>query len=255
METGTSHERDIVTLLDDIAYVNKASGEEIERVGRRIDQLIAGAALPREIADALAREISGQLGPLSAQVKFTASAVRSLQSQSGQSRSGQSRSAPASPAKSDAPAGLCFPAEALAGNKNLLPLEAANGLKFSWSGADPEIRFEFALDRSQRVELQMRLVALIKPEYSRQMRVLVDGRHLAHRFAPDGALYLVSCVLPATGQAGQTEVRIILPDTHCPTDLGSGLDGRRLGIAIHEIRFVRPRSALGRLFKWLKLAK
>jgi len=66
-------------------------------------------------------------------------------------------------------------------------------------------------------------------------------------------LFVASCVLPPTDKDGQTEISVILPATHCPTDLGAGLDGRTLGIAISEIRFGKPESGFSHLLRRLKL--
>jgi hypothetical protein len=101
--------------------------------------------------------------------------------------------------------------------------------------------------------MQIRMVALIKPEYSKQLKVFIDGTHVNHRFILDGSLFVVSCLLPYSTKTSLTEVIIRLPATHCPTDLGSSLDGRRLGIAISEICFGKPESSFTHLLKRLKL--
>ena len=103
--------------------------------------------------------------------------------------------------------------------------------------------------------MQIRLFALIKPEYSKQMKVLIDGKHIKHRFTLDGSLFVVSCLLPSSDKSSQTGVKIVLPGTHSPTDLGSSLDGRKLGIAISEIRFGKPDSGFDPLLKRLRLKK
>jgi len=250
----TDHKQgDAANLLDDIHFVNQAASKEIRHVESRLRERIGDEALPENLAAPLLEEISTQLGQLAAKVKLTEKAIHSLQSrQKNKTKAGNNIAV----APGTKQAGISFPANALAGTGNLLPLEtASNGISYCWTGADPETGFSFALDRSKKLEMQIRLFALIKPEYSKQLKVIIDGAHVKHRFTLDGSLFVVSCRLPVSATTSQTTVSIILPATHCPTDLGGGLDGRTLGIAISDIHFGKPTSRLTHLLRRLRIKK
>ena len=117
------------------------------------------------------------------------------------------------------------------------------------------IPFTFSLDRSKALGMRIRLFALIKPEFSKQLHVLVDGQRLKHEFGLDGSLFVVSSAIPASDSSEETEVKIVLPSTYSPMELGTSHDGRKLGIAITDIRFGQPDGGFARLLKRLKLKR
>jgi len=240
-------------LLDDIRYVNMSNEAEIQRVGEDLLQHLAEVKLPKSVTNALIENISTQLGQLAVKVKMTEKAIQSLQAE--QKHNGK-------PGKNtEIQNGFQtnekrFPANQLVGGGNLLPLESSTGgVSYRWSGAGLEIPFQFMLNRNNKLEMQIRLYALIKPEYSKLLKVFIDGQHIKHRFYLDGSLFVVSCTLPVSASASQTEIKIQLPGTHSPSELGGGPDHRKLGIAISEIRFCKPSSGLSYLLKRLRLKK
>jgi len=237
-------------LLDDIRYVNQVSEQEVQRLRERLRRRVSAAGLHQDATGPLLDEVSAQLGLLSAKVKLTNQAVRSLQKEID--RPGRSKDIVADTGKMKPPPYLTFGAAQLVENKNLLPMESVDGIDYCWSGADPEIRFSFPLDRSEKLGMQIRLLALIKPEYLRKMKIMIDGEHAKHRFAVDGRLYVVNCVLPSDQKGTPTDIAVLLPGTHRPADLGSSQDGRLLGVAISEIRFGDPESWLSNMLKRLK---
>ena len=90
-----------------------------------------------------------------------------------------------------------FTANQLAHNKNLLPIESsADGINYCWSGASPQLDFTFSLDRRRSFSMQVRVFALIKPEYLKQLKLFIDGMHIKHRFSVDRRLFVLSCNLP-----------------------------------------------------------
>lgn len=240
-------------LMDDIRYVNQSNEAEIVRISNHIRQHIAKVNLPQSVADSLIEYISTQLGQLASKVKMTEKAIQSLHAEqkhkvkTGKTTENQS---------SFQPFDKSFPANQLVSNGNLLPIEfSASDVSYRWSGAGPKIPFHFMLNRNNKLEMQIRLFALIKPEYSKQLKVFIDGQHIKHRFYIDGSLFVVSCTLPVSTSTSPTEILVLLPGTHCPSELGEGQDRRTLGIAISEIRFGKPRSGLSYLLKRLRLQK
>lgn len=251
MQEEKQQQLNISELLDDITYVNQANKAEIKRVGDLMRSRIAAAKLPGKIPDSLIKELSGQLGQLSAQVKMTEKLVRS-------NRHGRkNKTAPVSlknKIKSNIPE-VRFGVEQLAGTKNLLPIESTgDGVSYVWSSSDPEIRFSFNLDRSKSVGMKIRLFALIKPEFSKQLKILIDGTHINHRFSVDEGLFVLSCTLAPSIKSERTEVKIVLPATHSPMELGPSRDDRKLGVAITEICFGKPEGGLNHLLKRLKIS-
>jgi hypothetical protein len=243
--------RDGSGLLDDIRYVNQVCEEEIQKLREQMRQRIGDAELPDDVSASLIEEVSAQLGRLGAKVKMTDQIVKSLKTE--RKKPSQAPSVTIDAGNRTDPSDTVIKAAQLAGTRNMLPMESADGIDFCWSGADPEISISARLDRSKKLGMQIRLFALIKPEYSKQMQVMIDGAHVKHHFAAEGRLFVVSCVLPPADKTGPTEIRIILPATHCPTDIGAGLDGRTLGIAVNEIRFGKPESGFNHLLRRLKL--
>ena len=239
-------------LLNDIRYVNQITKEEIKRSDDHLRKLIDNASLPETVVDSLVGEISTQLGKLTVKANLTEKAVRALQSR--QKPIKKARPVVSHAQNNKQSSYLRFDADQLADNKNLLPLEeSGDGISYCWSGANPETHFSFSLNRTKVQGMFIRLFALIKPAFSKQLKVIVDGQQVRHLFRLDGALFVVSCILPPSEISKQTEIKIILPDTHSPTDVGSTLDGRKLGMAISEISFGEPESTLSHWLKRLKL--
>ena len=237
-------------LLDDIHYVNQANRVEIKRINSQIRSRIAETDLAGNVADAIIDEVSSQLGRLSTNVKLADKAIRSIKPE----RNHKIAVASSKDESNSKAAGLQFNALQLAGNKNLLPMEHSHsGISYAWSAADPETQFEFSLDRSKVLGMQLRLFALVKPEFSKQLKVFVDGTHVKHHFHVDKGFYVVSCNLSPSSKASQTQIKIVLPATHSPADLGISQDVRTLGIAISEIRFGKPESGFSHLLRRLKL--
>ena len=241
-------------LLDDVGYVNRLNKREIKRLDKHLRERIADASLPKSVADSLLNEISTHLGRLHAKVKLTDKALRSIRTESRFKTKLKIPTVPAVDEPQAAELALCV--SQFADNVNLLPLEcSADGINYCWSGARAETEFVFSVDRRTPLEMQILLFAIIKPEYSKQLKIFVDGHHLKHGFSVNGSLFVVSCILPVAINTGQTTIGIVLPATHSPLELGTSTDDRKLGIAINEIRFVTPRSWPGRLMKRLKLIK
>lgn len=240
-------------LLEDIRYVNQSAAIEIQQAENQLRQHIAAANLPANVPDALIDYVSSELGRLTVKVKLTDKALRSLQTkQKSAIKTASTTTTPSVEKMGD----LSFKVSELVGVKNLLPVETSpSGIKYCWTGANPETSFSLAVDRSKKLEMQILVFALIKPEYSKQLKVFVDGAHIKHRFSFDGQLYVVSCLLPNSTNTSRTDISIILPDTHCPTDLGGGLDGRTLGIAISGIHFTKPPGLLTRFLRRLHLKR
>ena len=87
------------------------------------------------------------------------------------------------------------------------------------------------------------------------MKVFIDGKHIKHWFAPLGSMFIVACELPVTNQSTQTDIKLVLPGTHSPSETSNSPDTRKLGIAISEIRFDKPIGLLTRLLMRLRLKK
>jgi hypothetical protein len=239
---------DIAQILDDIHFVNMMTEAEIKRARSRIHHLITESALGADGVRELEEEISRQLGQLGARVTLAEKAVGSLrpkQKSAAKHRAGAEVSAKKGPAPLYRLSAEQFPTDG-----NLLPVESSpEGISYRWSAADPEVRLTLALERGPKQELQLFLVALIKPEYSKQMKIIVDGRYLPHEFRKQGTHYVASCALPARNGNAETHVKVLLPGTHSPMDLGDSLDSRKLGIAISEIRVVKRRNPLARIIR------
>ena len=237
-------------LLDDINYLNQATKDEIQQINSQIRLRINEADLVGNVADSIIEEISSQLGRLTVKVKLTEKAIRSTIIR-------QDRKSKLDPKKSklvNDGESLILGPELLVGNRNLLSIESSgDGISYVWSGSNPEIQFTFPLNRSKAIGMQIRLFALIKPEYSKQLKVLIDEIPVKHRFCLNEGLFVLSCNLPPSKETGQTTIAIILPATHSPMEVGSSEDKRKLGIAFHEICFGKPESRFAHLFKRLKL--
>jgi hypothetical protein len=239
---------DIAQILDDIHFVNVTTAVEIEQARSRIHSLIAKSGIGADAALELEEEVSRHLGQLGARVTLAEKAVGSLrpkQKSAGKHRAGAVVSTKKGPAPLYRLSAEQFPTDG-----NLLPVESSpEGISYRWSAADPEVRLTLALERGPKQELQLFLVALIKPEYSKQMKIIVDGRHLPHEFRKQGTLYVASCALPARNGNAETDVKVVLPGTHSPMELGESLDSRKLGIAISEIRVVKRQNPLSRVIR------
>ncbi|RLA38760.1 MAG: hypothetical protein DRR42_28215 [Gammaproteobacteria bacterium] len=250
MPTKKRQPLDTDSLLSDINYVNQANKNEIKRTNDQFRLRIAEVGLTGNAVDSIIKEVSTQLGQLSVKVNLAEQAIRSI-------RLEQKLKTTVPTAKHDINSNgedLEFGVGLLVGNKNLLPIETNRaGINYVWSSANPETQFTFPLDRHKKLCMQIRLVSLIKPEFPEQLKIFIDEVHIKHSLSMDGDLFLVSCNLPSSSKTNETDIKIVLPATHSPMSLGGSGDGRKLGIAINEIRFVKFENRFTQLLKRLKL--
>ena len=251
MSTTKQPQAEVHELLADLEYINQRTKEAIQDIGEQIRLRIANEQLPKEIANTLIADVSNQLGKITAKVNLTAYAISSMQQENALKVNLKSPKEDINQLTN-----LFFTAGQLQKTKNLLPVESApNNITYCWSGDSPELDFSFSLDRNCVLSMQIRLFALIKPEFLKQLKVLVNDNHIKHSFTVDGVFVVVHCILPPSNRTTPTEVTIILPDTHSPMELGDSEDARKLGIAINEIRFGKPDSAFFHILKRLNLKK
>ena len=233
-------------LLEDVRWVNQAAHNEAQRLEAQLRQRIADTWMPGPAGDALLQEIAAALGELSARVRLAEQGVSRLQQELAEEK-------PAARGRALSPGSVVFPCDRLGEGPGLLPVEtSANGVSFRWSGADPRIEITLPVERARALDLDILLFALIRPEFARQMRIHVDGQPVAHRFARDGALFVVSARMPAAPGTGTARITLLLPATHSPAELGLSKDRRALGVAISEIRFVPVPGAWARLLRKLR---
>lgn len=251
MSLEKSSQTEINELLSDIQLVNRITNQEINQISELLEQKTGTSDLDNVTGHILTKEISDQLGQLRARVSLCETSLKSLQISIG-GTAGADITPPPERTLEQLTA-LSIPAAKLRTKPDLLPIEYdKSGTDFRWSGSNPEIAFELELDRSARLELQIRLFALVKPEYSKTLQVMIDGTHIKHRFYKDGSIYVVSCPMPIRPEKTETLVTVSLPASHTPKELGTSQDDRKLGIAINEIRVGRPIGWLTRVLKRLK---
>lgn len=237
---------DMAQLLEDIRWVNQAARNEAQRLEAQLRRRIADTWMPGPAGDALLEEIAAALGALSAQVRLAEQGVNRLQQEL--TSAGSSERGHALP-----PGAVVFTCDRLGEGAGLLAVEtSANGVSFRWSGADPRVEMTLPLDRARAWELHILLFALIRPEFARQMRIHVDGQPVPHRFARDGAVFVVSARVPAAAGKSAAQVVLQLPATHSPAELGLSADRRALGVAVSEVRFVPVPGAWTRLLRSLR---
>lgn len=132
----------------------------------------------------------------------------------------------------------CIYARDLLGINNFRRIQLTDaGISYRWSGDRPVIELTLALDRRSPLELKLYTIALIKPRFSKLMKILIDGKHLRHKFKKGESEFVSSCVVPASDNARLTKLAIILPATFSPKELGVGQYTEKKGIAISRICF------------------
>lgn len=133
--------------------------------------------------------------------------------------------------------GAVVHADDFIGFNNLLTLQKNSaGSKFCWTGEKRCTVFSFALERSRSMQLEIGIVALMKPAFSRKMMIVIDGETLRHKFKKQGEIFIASITLPVSGRL-ETEIRILLPETLSHADIGSGKDAQKKGLAISFLSF------------------
>ena len=236
-------------LLEDVRYVNQLSQLECQRIAALVRQRVAEASLPDMVSEALLAEIADHLAGMEARIQLMERAIRDLENRipgvHGHGTPGSRSLLP--------PSEKAFPAAWLAQAPNMGSLQKnPDGAEYSWTGPAPRTEFVVPLGPERPLELHVRLVALIKPEFLRELQILVDNSHLPHRVSQDGNTYLASALMPEPSGSKQTRIAIVLPSTHSPRELGTSQDTRKLGVAINEISFTRPVSRAKRILARLR---
>ncbi len=147
-------------------------------------------------------------------------------------------------------------AQQLAGNRNMHLLEQGeNGLSHSWTGPASTTLFQIPIARKIACEIRIRCITIIKPEYAKDLTILVEGSPVKHRRWYDGSHFNLICKLPPADMMRPTELGICLPATFSPKELGISEDERKLGIAINEIQAGKPGNLVLRMLRHLRLKK
>ena len=118
---------------------------------------------------------------------------------------------------------------------NLKELELHAGHQFCWSGADKTLDFVILVKRNRVTELTLDIVAVMKPEFLKQMTIIVDGVLLKHKVREVNKVSQVFARLPKQSTNIPTTIRIVLPATVSPSELGTSNDMRKMGIALASI--------------------
>ena len=230
-DTPTPSQSQTAELLEDIQFINQQNQQEIQHFNDYFKQCIETVPVPTSDVGSLVDKLSTYLGQLSVKVKLVEKAIRSLQSI-------YKSEVITWTANEESTANL----QTTIADSLLAPEDSADGTRFCWSGSDPEIQFSFTLNRRVDLEMKIRMFALIKLKYLKQLKILVDGKHLKHSFGLEGSLFVVSCVVPASHAAARIHLKIVLPDTHSLAELARSHDNRKLGLAFTGISFSIPES-------------
>jgi hypothetical protein len=235
---------DIDDLLADITYLNQKTKQEADRLKTRIWNRAEMAEPADSELNSVVDDFSKQLGQLSTRILINDKNVEQLQ---------ESFNLSDSVGAHNTGQGTQITAFQLAGFGNFYAPESDDkGVSYIWTAADPEIQMSFPLSRRTRLEMQIRLYALIRPKFSKQLKLLIDGSLVKHKFKRHGSFYTASCELPASDTANRVDVKIVLPDTFSPEELGASNDTRKLGVAISEIRFIEPSDRGGKRLERFK---
>lgn len=233
--------------LDNIRHVNQVLRAEVDRVATELSEFLDSLALPEETKGRIIDRLSREIGQVSAKVSLLEQAARAFDVHNR----GASRTELVSAVGATSPSPTIeFPIALYQGNKNLLPLEhTATHIAYNWTADDPQTEFGFVLDRSRKMEMKIHILALIKPEYSRKMKIIVDGNHIKHKFFKSGDAYIARSILPVSEGSERTMVRMVLPGTFSPEALGGGEDGRKIGVALIKFGFSHTEESLFGFFK------
>lgn len=149
---------------------------------------------------------------------------------------------------------VALSAEQLVSNRNMHLLERdANGISHCWTGPERKTSFQIPISRKVACEIRIRFIAVIKPEFAKNLTVLVEDLPVKHKFKYYGSYYNLICKLPAMDIMRPTELCICLPATYSPKELGNSEDGRKLGIAISEVWCGKPENLVSRMLRTLRL--
>lgn len=118
---------------------------------------------------------------------------------------------------------------------NLHELELYNSQPFCWSGADNTLDFVIPVKRNRVTELTLNIVAVMKSEFIIAMIIIVDGDVVKINAREVQGVIQVFARLPKQSKIKPTTERLTLPETLSPSELGSGNDMRKMGIALASI--------------------
>jgi hypothetical protein len=139
-------------------------------------------------------------------------------------------------------------AEQLANGHNTYLLDKdARDIYHCWTGPARRNSVEIPVARSAPREVRICFIAIIKPEFVKQIEVRADGQALKTRLKFDGTFHNLYCPLAASDTLQSTLLELAVPATFSPQELGHSEDRRKLGLALCSIEAGEP-LGLGRLF-------
>lgn len=249
MSTTDQVSDEVMELVRDIQFVNTRSAKEIDTIRIELMHRVGESTFSDVEKQSIIDDISVQLGNLTTRLRLCEQAVETLVTKHS-ALSENPIEIPADEPKLTPATVLILKPTELHFSPNLLPLEyAPDGASFRWSGASPSMKAEFDLDRTTDLEFQIRLYTLIKPEFGKNLRMSFDGRQVNHKSYRKGHSLVVYCPLKKSSGGNKTSLEIMLPSTHSPLELGVSQDDRKLGIAISEVRFCKPKGKLINLLR------
>lgn len=221
-------------MIKDIKYLNSAIKQEISVAYQRLREIVADTDSITSENQQLLNEAAAMIGEISAKVNFLDRAIGLIEPDYMADPERMVLNVKFEKNKA------CIHAGDLTGIPNFLPMQiTTRGKSYRWTSDNPVTDLTLLLSRDTPLELELHLVALIKPRYSKQMKIFADGKRLRHQFKKESSGFVSRCIIPASENAGFTKLTIVLPKTFAPKDLGVGGSTDKKGIAISRICFVK----------------
>lgn len=126
--------------------------------------------------------------------------------------------------------------EAIARNINCYGVETDNdGARFCWTGACCDTQFEVRVDRGKDLIGRIELIDVFGRGCGFQLAVLVDGQEQECVWSDD---WTVSFPIPAEARRDTVQLKVRVPETISPYELGFSNDIRKLGVALRAIEIL-----------------
>ncbi|MDA3932762.1 MAG: hypothetical protein PF630_00220 [Gammaproteobacteria bacterium] len=115
------------------------------------------------------------------------------------------------------------------------PLQSnQSGHLYAWSKTT-KLNWTLPVSRNTKKTLLLGFDAIIKQDYAKSLKILVDGAVIKHRVTNYQGDMVLKAIIPVANFVGKTTISLELPGVHSPLELGLSDDARTLGIAVSFI--------------------
>ncbi|UHQ55869.1 hypothetical protein [Microbulbifer sp. YPW16] len=121
------------------------------------------------------------------------------------------------------------------------------GVAYAWTGPSPDLEFQVPVERDSEKIFRLSFISAIEELQVTEAKAFVDNQSAFFRIDCDGKARGIVIAIPPCKTQCLTEITVQLKRTVSPSEIGQGVDGRQLGLAVTGYDVFRPRTYVSKM--------